>query len=507
MVFGTPSYMSPEQARAETVDARTDVYAAGVILFELFTGHLPFAAQTHEEMRKAHDSGPVPSLAEARPELMAAPFLQPIVERAMAKNRTARFPDAASMLAALEAIAAVSRVAATAIAGSNRLLPEKEREPVTAIRRAWNFVSGSWRSAVTLVSLVAGLTTVITFIRRDVVKPNAGSVAGVSLPSEPPRLSPQQSLRATRPAARDPWRDPIPAALQSIRDRLDGRVRISEAALRPVYAYARQNPGDPRPWLLIARAHTQLDWLSDSVERYLRALPPRCELPGRSPDAARPGQGRGAPERWPGRREGDPRHLRGRGHTRRVGGTGTPGRRSRRYRASRSPQGRPGALICPRRGVKYCDSKLRPAVCGGAPAREWTDGEAPVGSSGILQPLLPGWFTSGRVRLATVAAGGCGGEWRWSRNRAFGLGRRQARIGLWCRRPLVLGWCPCWWQRWRRRHFGIWRRGSAVGALAPRARSGAAVEAWGAVDVFDASAGCAPVARDDHDRRGDQARA
>ena len=205
------------------------------------------------------------------------------------------------MLAALEAIAAVSRVAATAIAGSNRLLPEKEREPVTALRRAWNFVSGSWRSAVTLVSLVAGLTTVITFIRRDVVKPNTGSVAGVSFPGEPPRLSPQQSLRATRPAARDPWRDPIPGALQSIRDRLDRQVRVSEAALRPAYAYARQNPGDPRPWLLIARAHTQLDWLSDSVERYLRAyhLDASCRgdpqmLPDLVKAAAHPSAGRGA---------------------------------------------------------------------------------------------------------------------------------------------------------------------------------------------------------------------
>jgi hypothetical protein len=38
-----------------------------------------------------------------------------------------------------------------------------------------------------------------------------------------------------------------------------------------VYEFARQNPGDPRPWLLLGRAYAQLDWLSDSVERYVRA--------------------------------------------------------------------------------------------------------------------------------------------------------------------------------------------------------------------------------------------
>jgi hypothetical protein len=48
-------------------------------------------------------------------------------------------------------------------------------------------------------------------------------------------------------------------------------VRLSQRALRPAYTFAHQNPGDPRPWLLLGRAYAQLDWLSDSVERYLRA--------------------------------------------------------------------------------------------------------------------------------------------------------------------------------------------------------------------------------------------
>ena len=300
-VFGTPSYMSPEQARAEPVDVRTDVYAAGVILFELFAGRPPFAVRTQEGLRKAHESEPVPSLAEARPELIAAPFLQPIIERAMAKNRAGRFPDAASMLAALEAIAAVSRVAATALAGSNRPASETDTVPASRVRRALTFVSGSWRSAVTLVSLAAGLTTVVTFVRRDIVRSNTGPAASASASAEPRQAKAPPAPRAPRSEARDPWRDPIPGALQPIRERLDHQVRVSEAALRPVYVYARQNPADPRPWLLVARAYTQLDWLTDSVDRYVRAyrLDSSCRgdpqmLPELVKAAAHPVAGRSA---------------------------------------------------------------------------------------------------------------------------------------------------------------------------------------------------------------------
>ena len=63
----------------------------------------------------------------------------------------------------------------------------------------------------------------------------------------------------------------MPEALEPIRDRLEGGARLNEGGLAPAYAFAHQNPGDPRPWLLIAHAYAQLGWLSDSVERYQRA--------------------------------------------------------------------------------------------------------------------------------------------------------------------------------------------------------------------------------------------
>ena len=270
VVVGTPAYMSPEQAREEPVDARTDVYAVGVMLFQLFAGRLPFAAPTRDEMQRAHATEPVPSLAEARPDLSAAPFLQPIIECAMAKNRAGRFPDAASMLAALEATAAVSRVAAAAMA-SPRVAPRDfEGQRFGRLRRAWSFISGSWKSVVTVVSVAAGLTSVISFVRRDFVR-SPGATPSLSLAAASSRSSQAPRERTPKTAARDPWRDAAPPALQPIRDKLDHQARLSEAVLRPAYTFARQNPGDARPWLLVARAYAQLDWWSDSVDRYMRA--------------------------------------------------------------------------------------------------------------------------------------------------------------------------------------------------------------------------------------------
>ena len=120
VVFGTPSYMAPEQAKAERVDTRADIYAAGVILFQLLAGRLPYVADTPEGVMEAHVFEPVPSLAEVRPDLSIARLVQPVIDRAMAKKPAERYPQALWMLSALEALDGGSRAAATRAQSSAR---------------------------------------------------------------------------------------------------------------------------------------------------------------------------------------------------------------------------------------------------------------------------------------------------------------------------------------------------------------------------------------------------
>jgi eukaryotic-like serine/threonine-protein kinase len=99
VVRGTAAYLSPEQARASAVDARSDVYSAGCLLFTMLTGRPPFTADTVAELARMHVREQPPTPSSVRPDLPAR--LDPIVLRALAKDPADRFPDAASMRAAL----------------------------------------------------------------------------------------------------------------------------------------------------------------------------------------------------------------------------------------------------------------------------------------------------------------------------------------------------------------------------------------------------------------------
>ncbi|MBK9035794.1 MAG: serine/threonine protein kinase [Myxococcales bacterium] len=99
MPMGTPGYMSPEQwASAGRVDARTDVYAFGVILFEMLTGHLPFPGPGLTEFIDQHRFAPVPAASAFDPAL--APF-DGLLARAMAKSADDRFASLDELIAAL----------------------------------------------------------------------------------------------------------------------------------------------------------------------------------------------------------------------------------------------------------------------------------------------------------------------------------------------------------------------------------------------------------------------
>lgn len=115
MVFGTPEYMSPEQARGDDLDARCDVYAVGVILYELLTGKKPFTAPTALGTLTAHltsDLVPPSVLAPAR----VTPALDAVVVSALARDREDRYPSAAALAAAIERARAVPEDAIDAFA-------------------------------------------------------------------------------------------------------------------------------------------------------------------------------------------------------------------------------------------------------------------------------------------------------------------------------------------------------------------------------------------------------
>jgi len=93
--FGTPTYMAPEHLRGQP-DWRSDLYALGIILYQMLTGHPPFAGSTPEAVMLKHVMDPPPSLRAARPDLPAA--LESVLAKALAKQPEDRYQRASDLL-------------------------------------------------------------------------------------------------------------------------------------------------------------------------------------------------------------------------------------------------------------------------------------------------------------------------------------------------------------------------------------------------------------------------
>src|SRR5439155_23785811 len=152
---GTPHYMSPEQSLGEQVDGRSDVYALGVVLYEMLTGTLPFPGRNVTEVIAKHISAPIPKVSEREPKTPVA--LVRLVNHMLAKDPATR-PTAAELVKELTAAST----------------PDALLTPSQVRRRRWK------RHGIYLAIAVASAGPVIFFGVRTAYKVMAFIVGGGS---------------------------------------------------------------------------------------------------------------------------------------------------------------------------------------------------------------------------------------------------------------------------------------------------------------------------------------
>jgi eukaryotic-like serine/threonine-protein kinase len=231
-VFGTPHYMSPEQCAGTQVDKRTDIYALGVIMYEMTSSRVPFDADNLMGILTKHLYEEPIMPHELPPPVDVPPALEAVVMKCLAKKADARYQTMQEVLADLELVeqgmtpsAVLEGVRRASQTGSNK-------EPAPARTSALtvdvgNFELPKSRSTGLIIggvvfALLLGGGAIFALSGGDEtaeVKPEPTPVAGgPNTPSTTPSPTPTPvEPKPTTPAAEEPKSDPKPAAEQSVR--------------------------------------------------------------------------------------------------------------------------------------------------------------------------------------------------------------------------------------------------------------------------------------------------
>jgi len=183
MVFGTPEYMSPEQAEGRTVDRRTDIYSLGVILFQLLTGRVPFRGESPTTTLVKHlvEEPPVPS--SVTPEAGIRPALDELILTALQKDPANRQQDMLEFAAALRRIDDHGALIGSVALNLADDPPLRAEDPAA--------VRGRSRLALLLALLLVAAVSAAFFIWREVDPPEAEPPIAVAQPELAPAPEPE----------------------------------------------------------------------------------------------------------------------------------------------------------------------------------------------------------------------------------------------------------------------------------------------------------------------------
>ncbi len=142
-MLGTPGYMSPEQAMGEDIDTRTDIYAVGVLLYQMLTGRLPFKAETVAELISMQVMRPVPPIAQVAPGVEVSPELEQLITQCLHRDPARRPEDVTVLMRQLKNIwrfendeSFGTEVSMTSPLVRAQIMPHQDTEPSQVAERA-----------------------------------------------------------------------------------------------------------------------------------------------------------------------------------------------------------------------------------------------------------------------------------------------------------------------------------------------------------------------------------
>ena len=246
VIVGTPSYMSPEQAGARKVDARADIYATAVVLFELLTGEKPFFSDQALDLIRMHLEEPPPSLHDRKPDTVFSEELEAAVRRALAKAPGDRFQTPEEFADALEATPEVQagRLARASSITADRAATMATPSEASATRPARSWLARAWLGGLVALAVVAGGLYGWDRLGRP----------GLGSRSTPPKVAPPPAV-------------PTVASARQLITRGD-----REGALRVLHDLRRKYPKNAEVPFLIGNLYFDKGWHAEAIAAYREAI-------------------------------------------------------------------------------------------------------------------------------------------------------------------------------------------------------------------------------------------